>query len=351
MSPGGTRRSPKREKRNEEPGSCIQSDQRGCRHPGQNRGVTFPKLIVHLFRRRKDTVHAAPMWTTSTGPPTWIRNSGITDPGPFSYFWGGHETATLLTSYLHHVDWIVVVVDIRGPTSADLLDDGVTRKIYADLRGGIYVVGIAKPCETVSPLREKQPGPRPLRSLQKPDGLPKRELTKDEQRQLAEANNLFEFTENVAREARRARTTFWIENPDHKEKLDIWKTSWFRNIGGHALTERARFDQCWFGAETTKPIMLMVDGVPIDQIHGKRCNHPPKEWTKPDGEKYMAPHESLVQRWRTVKSDGVEKKERASKALGEYPPAFNKALAEAMGRVDLPRVVNHRKGSQKGAQK
>ena len=198
-----------------------------------------------------------------------------------------------LTSYLHHLGWIVVVVDTRGPTSANLLGEAVTRKVYADIRGGVFdVVGIATPCETVSPLRDNPPGPRPLRSLQRPDGLPKRELTKDEQCQLADANSLFEFTENVAREVRRVRSAFWIENPDHKEKLDIWKTSWFRKIGGHALTERARFDQCWFGAETTKPTMLMTDAVPIDKIHGKRCNHPPKEWTRPDGEKYVSPHES-----------------------------------------------------------
>ena len=52
------------------------------------------------------------------------------------------------------------------PARADLLDDTVTRKIVADIRAGVFdVVSIATPCETAWPLREKQPGPRPLRSL------------------------------------------------------------------------------------------------------------------------------------------------------------------------------------------
>lgn len=56
-----------------------------------------------------------------------------------------------LTSYLHHMGWIVVVVDKQGPTAADLLDTEVCRKIFADIRAGVFdVVGMATPCETVS---------------------------------------------------------------------------------------------------------------------------------------------------------------------------------------------------------
>ncbi|CAL1165921.1 unnamed protein product, partial [Cladocopium goreaui] len=247
-----------------------------------------------------------------------------------------------LTSYLHHMGWIVVVVDKQGPTAADLLDTEVCRKIFADIRAGVFdVVGMATPCETVSPLRENPPGPRPLRSLQHPDGLPLKSLSSEERKQLKEANHLIEFSTHVTREVRRIRAAYWIENPDHKEKLDMWKTSWFKEMTGHALVEKALFDQCQFGAETTKPTRIQTDSLPLGQIKGRRCNHPPREWTRPNGETYVSPHESLVQRWRTVRGE----KERASKALGEYTPALNKALAEAMEKADLPRVMKHREGS------
>ena len=253
-----------------------------------------------------------------------------------------------LTSYLHHMGWIVVVVDKQGPTAADLLDTEVCRKIFADIRAGVFdVVGMATPCETVSPLRENPPGPRPLRSLQHPDGLPLKSLSSEERKQLKEANHLIEFSTHVTREVRRIRAAYWIENPDHKEKLDMWKTSWFKEMTGHALVEKALFDQCQFGAETTKPTRIQTDSLPLGQIKGRRCNHPPKEWTRPNGETYVSPHESLVQRWRTVRGE----KERASKALGEYPPALNKALAEAMEKADLPRVMKHREGSLRKAAK
>lgn len=253
-----------------------------------------------------------------------------------------------LTSYLHHMGWIVVVVDKQGPTAADLLDTEVCRKIFADIRAGVFdVVGMATPCETVSPLRENPPGPRPLRSLQHPDGLSLKSLSSEERKQLKEANHLIEFSTHVTREVRRIRAAYWIENPDHKEKLDMWKTSWFKEMTGHALVEKALFDQCQFGAETTKPTRIQTDSLPLGQIKGRRCNHPPREWTRPNGETYVSPHESLVQRWRTVRGE----KERASKALGEYPPALNKALAEAMEKADLPRVMKHREGSLRKAAK
>ena len=236
-----------------------------------------------------------------------------------------------LACYLHKLGWIVVVVDLLGPNSTDLLDVTIRSKILRDIKDKVFdVVGVATPCETVSPLRENPPGPRPLRSLEHPDGLPLTKLTKEEAKQLKEANTLMSFTEEVVDAVRRAKRAFWIENPDHREKLDIWKTSWFKRLGGSAITDRAKFDQCKFGAETVKPTILLSEYLEFGHIANKRCDHEKQEWNRPDGTTYRAAHESLVQRWREGASG---KRERASKALGEYPPALNKAIAEAMDQA------------------
>ena len=87
-----------------------------------------------------------------------------------------------LASYLGAEGWIVVIVDKVAPEPTDVLSEHYLDKILADTETGMYdVVGCATPCETLSPLRESPPGPRPLRSL-KPDGLPSEELTESEPR-------------------------------------------------------------------------------------------------------------------------------------------------------------------------
>ena len=236
-----------------------------------------------------------------------------------------------LACYLYKLGWIVVVIDLLGPNSTDLLDVKIRSKVLRDIKDKVFdVVGIATPCETLSPLRENPPGPRPLRSLEHPDGLPAAKLTKDENKQLKEANALMSFTEEVVDAVRRAKKAFWIENPDHREKLDIWKTSWFKRLVGSALTDKAKFDQCTFGAETVKPTILLSEYLEFGHIANRRCEHEKKEWKRPDGATYRAAHESLVQRWREGTSG---KRERASKALGEYPPALNKAIADAMDKA------------------
>ena len=70
-----------------------------------------------------------------------------------------------LACYLHQMGWIVVLVDLLGPVTTNLLVEKVAKEITKDVQAGLFeVVGIATPCNTVSPLRETPPGPRPLRS-------------------------------------------------------------------------------------------------------------------------------------------------------------------------------------------
>ena len=254
-----------------------------------------------------------------------------------------------LACYLHKMGWIVVLVDLLGPVTTNLIDEKVAKEVTKDIQAGLFeVVGIATPCNTVSPLRETPPGPRPLRSLECPDGLPLKKLSQQERVQLHESNILFKFTSDTVTNQRKKRLSYWVEKPDHKDKLDIWKTSYFKNILGHALCMKTKFDQCTVGAETTKPTMLVSDDIVFDVLKDKGCRHPVQTWTKPDGSTYQAPHESLVQRWRVGASG---QKERASKALGEYPPELNRIVAEAMSALDHPRVESLRKPEKGPGQK
>ena len=126
------------------------------------------------------------------------------------------------------------------------------------------------------------------------------------------------------------------------DEVDLWKTEYAKLILRSLRIKGVRlcsFDQCRLGAETTKPTKFAYFNVDLAGLDGFRCDHPVQDFTKSDGTKYRARHESLVQRWRT---NDKGQRERASKALGEYPARPNEALSAAMAYVDTPRVKKFR---------
>lgn len=234
------------------------------------------------------------------------------------------------------------MVDKLAPIPTDLLDGDIRKTILSDVKRGHFdALGVATPCETLSPLRESPPGPRPLRSLEYPEGLPHKKLTASEVQQLQDANELINFSADVVAAQTKQIKPFWIENPDHREKLDLWKLPRIMQIVNHGLVDKIRFDQCRVGAEVPKPTILATAGLDFAELKGLRCNHPVREWTKKDGAKYKASHESLVQRWRKT---GNDKWERASKALAEYSEELNKIIAKAMLGADGERIERLRRG-------
>ena len=246
-----------------------------------------------------------------------------------------------IASYLNKDGWIVVVADTVGPIACDVLVPETYGAILKDVQDGVYdAVGIATPCETLSPLRDKPPGPRPLRSLAQPEGLSRKKLSKAEQTQLSQANQLFDLSAYAFRYQLREHRAVWLENPDHGEKLDFWKTKWGDKVAKHGLVEKASFDQCMFDAEVTKPTKIAHFGMDLSKLKDVRCRHQPTKWTDQEGKEYTAKHESLVQRWRT-NDEGV--RERASKALGAYPARLCRIIAEAMVGIDQSRPNRLRK--------
>ena len=318
------------------------------RSPIRRKGTTKPNSSSKRSRSR------TPRKSTSSGTkqprmPLWVPyRYGATNVDPQA--WDDRPRALLLfsgrprdgdiASFLNSYGWIVVVVDRVGPEETNLLDDKTARAVLADVGTGIFdVVGLATPCETLSPLRETPPGPRPLRSMERPEGLLKEELSKSEWEQLRDGNNLIKLSANVMYAQLRNNRPFWLENPEHgDDKVDLWKLSWIRAvIEKDNRVKKTKFDQCRLGAEVTKPTIIADHGLDLKDLAGLKCNHPSKEWRRADGSSYRSPHESLVQRWRQNEQGS---RERASKKLGEYTAALSEVIAKAMGGVDLPRPRN-----------
>ena len=233
---------------------------------------------------------------------------------------------------LHHqlvdLGWIVCSVDMAAPIQTNLLDDGIWEKIISDVRLGLYeAVWVATPCGSFSPLREKQPGPRPLRTMERIQGKPKEELTATEQRQLREANILVSRSATAGLTQVEGDRIFGMENPDHGPgKPSIWMMPSVQKLEAHPGMKAVHFDQCRTGLETTKPTKVLLYKARMDQLDGLRCNHPAQSFERADGSTYQAAHQSTVQRWVTG-PDG--KRERASRSQGEYTAEFSEAIAKA----------------------
>ena len=294
--------------------------------------------------RKKES--SSPSGSTSSGEalipaaPKWFRHTYGASSVPTAN-WDARPRALLLfagrsrdgdlASYLVRSGWIVVAIDTQAEYPADMLDDNMFDKIMKDVKDGAFdALGVATPCETFSPLRENPPGPRPVRSMEHPLGMLSEEfnLTQSEIKQVKEGNSLIGASQEAIEGFLDLKLPFWWENPDHgDDKVDMWKTPMAADILRRDEVHLAALDQCVFGAETTKPTIFAYANMDLSTIDDKRCSHEVREFKRADGTTYRARHESLVGRWRTNERG---ERERASKALGEYPPPLNAKLASAM---------------------
>ena len=194
------------------------------------------------------------------------------------------------------------------------------------VEGKYEALWIATPCETFSPLREKQPGPRVLRTVEHVQGLPKEGLTLAEQKQVKESNILVNRTSAAA--AQNVKSKPWgIENPDHGEdKPSLWMMPTIAKLVEEKADSDVKFDQCRTGLRTRKPTRLVSKGIDLSELQDLRCNHPLQQQVRADGSTYMAAHPSTVQQWVTNQEGN---RERASKSQGEYTAELSAILAKA----------------------
>ena len=100
--------------------------------------------------------------------------------------------------------------------------------------------------------------------------------------------------------------------------LRACSTSISSSISGRGA-KTVQFDQCRYGAGTTKPTELLFFNARFDRLNAK-CNHPVVAWRQPHGKKIWAPHRPCV---GTKTATG----EFATSALSAYPEELNLALA------------------------
>ena len=237
---------------------------------------------------------------------------------------------------LHHelvaLGWVVCSLDVAAPLRADLLDDSIWEKVLADVRLGLFDgVWVATPCGTFSPLRERRPGPKPLRSVQQIQGLGKDKLTPGEQKQVKEANILVSRSAAVCQAQGDRGKAFGLENPDHpQDKPSLWLMPSIQKLEARDDVNTVLFDQCRTGLETVKPTKLLVKDLDLEELQGLRCNHPPVDQVDAQGRTYKAPHGTTVQKW--VKGPWGQM-ERASRSQGEYTGEFSKIIAGAMHKA------------------
>ena len=301
--------------------------------PKATEGAQAPIPAPNVQKTMPPSTHCIP----DRAPPRmygyWCHGRGGKDGKPWALvLFSGKSRAGDLQHQLCALGWRVCAVDTVAPKETNLLCESTWESIRADITLGKFeALWIATPCETFSPLREKQPGPRVLRTLEHIEGLPRAQLSQAEQKQVKEANILVHRSTSAAAAQASVDKPFGIENPDHDpSKPSLWMMPQMVKIINEKADGDIRFDQCRTGLETRKPTRLVTKKIDLSELHNQRCNHEPKEYTRPDGSKYRSAHESTVQRWK-LNEDGT--RERASKSQGQYTAEFSSAIARAFHRT------------------
>lgn len=194
----------------------------------------------------------------------------------------------------------------------------------------MMVYGLPLLVERFYPSGNVHRDPRPFRSVNHIEGLPKQELSQAEKTQLKEANILVKRTCTAAAYQNRNKRPWGKENPKHPDdKPQLWMMPLMiklEDLGGVELTD---FDQCRTGLATTKPTRLMTKRLPLDELKHLKCNHEKVKRTREDGTIYYAAHGNTVQKW----VEGPDGRQRASKAQGEYTEELCRIIARAFQRT------------------
>ena len=147
----------------------------------------------------------------------------------------------------------------------------------------VVYVHFAPPCGTASQARQirrsfEVPGvglvdPKPLRSLELPDGLPNLSLNDNHRVQVA--NELYKFVANAVVRLHSLGIAWSIENPSRSL---MWQTSWFKEL--QLLSEgpsdfkysSVDFFHCMHGGKRPKETLLIYAIVDFSTLHAV-CNH------------------------------------------------------------------------------
>ena len=235
------------------------------------------------------------------------------------------------------MDVDIVNSDVLGAQASDLLRDDLWHRLFERVLADEFdFVWMGTPCNTFSRAREKPPGPRPLRSVEKPMGLSPSELTDRELQQLKEGNFFALKSAEMAKLCWKHNVGWAIENPapfaGHVSLFYIDALTEVAALSGVSFVE---FDQCMYMGETTKPTRVLFFGVDFSGLR-VTCNHPKRWWyyTDPRGNerRTWSAHPPLAGRQR-------EGGEFATKQAAAYPGRLNVEIVKRIisrGRAVLP---------------
>ena len=288
-------------------------------------------------RRRSEESQSLPstagVWEDPAPPRSygyWILSKGMPEVKPWALvLFSGKSRPGDIQQALAAKGWRVCAIDIVSPSPTNILDDAIWQEVFTDLSSKAFEAAwIATPCETFSPLREQQPGPRVLRNLEYVTGIPREKLSLAEQKQLKESNILVQRSVASIAAQTNAGKAWGMENPDHGDnRPSVWKMPEVDKILKHKADSVIEFDQCRTGLATTKPTIIASKGLDFSELRGLKCNHEKQKFTRPNGSTYWAAHSNVVQQWITNEEG---KRERASKSQGMYTTELSEIIARAI---------------------
>ena len=248
-------------------------------------------------------------------------------------FSGPSDRADGLSALLRAGGWASEDVDHINTGSGqaypqDLSNEILWARLMNDVRAQVVAfVFFGIPCETWSLARTVYPGPRPLRSLEHPLGIPYGDLSQEEKEQLRLGTYFALKSIELANECVTRGIGFAIERPRAwRPGPSIFDLPEMIQLLGRPGVKVVDFDQCLFGADTTKPIKVVYFGCDLSHLAGS-CFHPPLWWPPAnDSTKSkwtFCPHVPIIGRQQP---DG----HWATKAFAAYPTDLNVALAKAI---------------------
>ena len=263
-------------------------------------------------------------------------------PACLHLFSGPGDRHDGFSAILRQVGWDSLDVDIANVgedgdrSSHDLSSDLLWDKLLAPLRQGAFdAVLCGTPCETFSAARHRAPGPPPLRSLDFPYGLPKSQLPPRQFEQVRLGTDFAPQSARFLREAHGLGVGFVIETREPRPGIvSVFTLPEFLALSELGGVRTTAFDQCRFGAESSKPTALLYYRVDLSHLT-LRCNHNPiqRQWQDWHG-RWTSGFRAHLPLAGRRSPDGTP----ATKAAAAYPFRMNMELAKAFtssGRAPL----------------
>ena len=145
--------------------------------------------------------------------------------------------------------------------------------------GAVDAIVAGPVCYTFSKARFLPGGPRPLRSVQRPYGLPSAHLTSKENEQVKLGSHLAIQKTRLAGLAHGLGIGFVFENPEpssgHPSMFHLHEVIGMASLPGASTVD---FDQCHLGARSKKPTRIITLGVDLRLLHGQRCDNTRRQW-------------------------------------------------------------------------